>query len=72
MRRVRAKKSNKILLQTFQKFNQLQHMMHSFDEHTYNEILKSYNESDFEFFDLKNDLYYQLFYAYNDIESQEN
>ena len=47
-------------------------MMHSFDENTYNEILKSYNESDFEFFDLKNDLYYQLFYAYNDIESQEN
>ena len=47
-------------------------MMQGFDEHTYSEILKSYNESDFEFFDLKNDLYYQLFYAYNDIESQEN
>ena len=72
MRRVRAKKSNKILLQTFQKFNQLQHMMPELNEEIYNEILKSYNESDFEFFDLKNDLYYQLFHAYNDIESQEN
>ena len=44
--------------------------MQGFDEHTYSEILKSYNESDFEFFDLKNDLYYQLFYSYSDIETQ--
>ena len=53
-------------------FNQLQHMMQELNDEIYSEILKSYNESDFEFFDLKNDLYYQLFYAYNDIESQEN
>jgi len=33
-----------------------------------NIILKIQND----LFDLKNDLYYQLFYAYNDIESQEN
>ena len=26
-------------------------------------VLKSYDEGDFEFFDLKNDLYYQLFYG---------
>ena len=46
-------------------------MMHELNAEIYSEILKSYNESDFEFFDLKNALYYQLFYAYNDIESQE-
>ena len=45
--------------------------MQGLNEEIYNEILKSYNESDFEYFDLKNDLYYQLFYAYNDIKSQE-
>ena len=46
--------------------------MQGLNEEIYSEILKSYNESDFEYFDLKNDLYYQLFYAYNDIETQEN
>ena len=46
-------------------------MMHELNAEIYSEILKAYNESDFEFFDLKYDLYYQLFYAYNDIESQE-
>ena len=46
--------------------------MQGLNEEIYSEILKSYNESDFEFFDLKNDLYYQLFYAYNDIETQGN
>ena len=44
--------------------------MQGLNEEIYNEILKSYNESDFEFFDLKNDLYYQLFYSYSDIETQ--
>ena len=29
---------------------------------------KSYDEGDFEFFDLKNDLYYQLFYGGSDYE----
>lgn len=34
----------------------------------YEAVLKSYEESDFEFFDLKNDLYYQLFYGGKDNE----
>ena len=34
------------------------------NEHTYEEILKLYNEGDFDLFDLKSDLYYQLFYSY--------
>ena len=34
------------------------------NEHTYAEILKLYNEGDFDLFDLKSDLYYQLFYSY--------
>ena len=33
------------------------------NEHTYEEILKLYNEGDFDLFDLKSDLYYQLFYS---------
>ena len=35
------------------------------NETTYAEILKLYNEGDFDLFDLKSDLYYQLFYSYN-------
>ena len=34
------------------------------NENTYEEILKLYNEGDFDLFDLKSDLYYQLFYSY--------
>ena len=34
------------------------------NENTYEEILKLYNEGDFDLFDLKCDLYYQLFYSY--------
>ena len=34
------------------------------NETTYDEILKLYNEGDFDLFDLKSDLYYQLFYSY--------
>jgi len=33
-------------------------------ENTYDEILKLYEEGDFNLFDLKSDLYYQLFYSY--------
>jgi len=33
-------------------------------ENTYDEILKLYEEGDFDLFDLKSDLYYQLFYSY--------
>ena len=35
------------------------------NENTYDEILKLYDEGDFDLFDLKSDLYYQLFYSYN-------
>ena len=35
------------------------------NETTYDEILKLYNEGDFDLFDLKSDLYYQLFYSFN-------
>jgi hypothetical protein len=35
-------------------------------ENTYDEILKLYEEGDFNLFDLKSDLYYQLFYSYRD------
>ena len=34
------------------------------NETTYDEILKLYDEGDFDLFDLKSDLYYQLFYSY--------
>ena len=34
------------------------------NENTYEEILKLYDEGDFDLFDLKSDLYYQLFYSY--------
>ena len=34
------------------------------NESTYAEILKLYNEGDFDLFDLKSDLYYQLFHSY--------
>tara|TARA_B100001778_G_C18085147_1_gene404800 strand:+ start:265 stop:396 length:132 start_codon:yes stop_codon:yes gene_type:complete len=34
------------------------------NENTYDEILKLYEEGDFTLFDLKSDLYYQLFYSY--------
>ena len=34
------------------------------NETTYAEILKLYDEGDFNLFDLKSDLYYQLFYSY--------
>ena len=34
------------------------------NDNTYEEILKLYNEGDFDLFDLKSDLYYQLFYSY--------
>ena len=34
------------------------------NETTYAEILKLYDEGDFDLFDLKSDLYYQLFYSY--------
>ena len=34
------------------------------NENTYDEILKLYDEGDFDLFDLKSDLYYQLFYSY--------
>ena len=34
------------------------------NENTYDEILKLYNEGDFDLFELKSDLYYQLFYSY--------
>ena len=34
------------------------------NEATYAEILKLYDEGDFDLFDLKSDLYYQLFYSY--------
>ena len=36
------------------------------NQNTYDEILKLYNEGDFDLFDLKSDLYYQLFYSYRD------
>ena len=36
------------------------------NENTYEEILKLYNEGDFDLFELKSDLYYQLFYSYRD------
>ena len=36
------------------------------NETTYAEILKLYDEGDFDLFDLKSDLYYQLFYSYTD------
>jgi len=35
------------------------------NQDTYDEILKLYEEGDFTLFDLKSDLYYQLFYSYN-------
>ena len=38
------------------------------NQEVYEAVLKSYEESDFEFFDLKNDLYYQLFYGGVDYE----
>ena len=34
------------------------------NQDTYEEILKLYEEGDFDLFDLKSDLYYQLFYSY--------
>ena len=34
------------------------------NENTYDEILKLYDEGDFDLFDLKSNLYYQLFYSY--------
>ena len=34
------------------------------NENTYDEILKLYDEGDFDLFELKSDLYYQLFYSY--------
>ena len=34
------------------------------NETTYDEILKLYDEGDFDLFELKSDLYYQLFYSY--------
>ena len=34
------------------------------NENTYDEILKLYDEGDFDLFYLKSDLYYQLFYSY--------
>ena len=36
----------------------------------YDEILKLYDEGDFELFDLKNDLYYQLFYSYPETKEE--
>ena len=36
------------------------------NQDTYDEILKLYEEGDFDLFDLKSDLYYQLFYSYRD------
>ena len=36
------------------------------NETIYDEILKLYDEGDFDLFDLKSDLYYQLFYSYRD------
>ena len=36
------------------------------NQNTYDEILKLYNEGDFDLFDLKSDLYCQLFYSYKD------
>ena len=36
------------------------------NENTYDEILKLYNEGDFDLFELKSDLYYQLFYGTED------
>ena len=38
------------------------------NQEVYEAVLKSYDEGDFEFFDLKNDLYYQLFYVGSDYE----
>ena len=38
------------------------------NQEVYEAVLKSYDEGDFEFFDLKNDLYYQLFYGGSDYE----
>ena len=34
------------------------------NENTYDEILKLYNEGEFDLIELKSDLYYQLFYSY--------
>ena len=38
----------------------------SVNQNTYDEILKLYEEGDFDLFDLKSDFYYQLFYSYKD------
>ena len=38
------------------------------NQEVYEAVLKSYDEGDFEFFDLENDLYYQLFYGGSDYE----
>ena len=38
------------------------------NQEVYEAVLKSYDEGDFEFFDLKNDLYYQLFSGGSDYE----
>ena len=41
------------------------------NQEVYEAVLKSYDEGDFEFFDLKNDLYYQLFYGGADYEEMD-
>ena len=62
----RETKSKTILLQTLPNYSQLLTIMDSLSNNIYAEVLKLYESGDgFEFFDVKNSLYYDLFYHYS-------